>query len=219
MRNMITIINLAILFAITNIFSRPEKVDKESTAESEKSTNERLNEKNDIGTIQSNFTVWPIQWSGDDASNEEVETDEEANEEIMSFISEIVDTKLVHVQHGKLATQRATKRSLKDYAASMVKVQSAMREELRTLAVKKKITIPKDLSEETAGDADAFKDVHGEPFDKKFISTVIKDHKRNVKKLEKATRSKDADVQVFATKYLPVVQSHLDNIKAIKKSY
>ena len=214
MRNMITIINLAILFGITSIFSRPDKADKENATESGKSANELPKQSNDIGTIQSNFTVWPIQWSGDG----EGDTHEGANEELTAFIISMVDTKLVDLEHGKIATQRATKRSLKDYAGAMVKVQSAMREDLSALAVKKKIRIPKDLIEGTKN-ADAFKDVHGESFDKKFISMVIKDYKRNVKKLERATRSKDAEVQVFATKYLPVVQSHLDNLKAIKKTY
>ena len=94
-----------------------------------------------------------------------------------------------------------------------------MREELNALAVKKKINISENLATATAANVDVFKDVHGESFDKKFISNVIKDHKRNVKKLERATRSTDAEVQVFATKYLPVVQSHLNQIKAIKKTY
>jgi putative membrane protein len=214
MRNMITIINLAILFGITSIFSRPDK-SKESEAGSEKSAEEVSKKSNEIGTIQSNFTVWPVQWSGDseDESNAEAS---EGNKELAAFIKEMIDTKLVDVEHGKIATQRATKRSLKDYAAAMVKVQSDMRAELNTLAVKKKIMLPAELLKENA---EELRDVHGESFDKKFISKVIKDHKRNVKKLERATRSKDAEVQVFATKYLPVVQSHLDQIKAIKKTY
>lgn len=216
MRNMITIINLVILFGITSIFSRPDK-SEESEAKSERTADEVLNKSKEIGTIQSNFTVWPIQWSGDDEneSNKEATTNE-ANKELATFISEMIDAKLVDVEHGKIATQRATKRSLKDYAASMVKVQSEMRTELSTLAVKKKIEL---RAEEPVENTDALRDIHGESFDKKFISKVIKDHKKNVKKLERATRSKDAEVQVFATKYLPVVQSNLDKIRAIKKTY
>ncbi len=42
------------------------------------------------------------------------------------------------------------------------------------------------------------------------------DHKRDVKKFERATRSRDADVQVFATRYLPYVQSHLERIRGLK---
>jgi putative membrane protein len=216
MRNMITIINLAILFGITSIFSRHDKADKQGTSIS---TNELVNEGNGIGTIHSNFTVWPIQWSGDEDSKEDVETNEEANHEINRFISDMADTELLNLEHGKLATQRATTRSLKDYAASMVEVQSAMREDLKTLAEKKKVNVPKNFSEDAGRNADVFKNVHGESFDKKFISMVIKDHKRNVKKLERATRSNNAEIQVFATKYLPVVQSHLNNIRAIKKTF
>ena len=159
MRNMITIINLAILFGITSIFSRPDK-SKESEAGSEKSAEEVSKKSNEIGTIQSNFTVWPVQWSGDgeDESNAEAST-MEGNKELAAFIKEMIDTKLVDVEHGKIATQRATKRSLKDYAAAMVKVQSDMRAELNTLAVKKKIMLPAELLKENA---EELRDVHGE---------------------------------------------------------
>jgi putative membrane protein len=59
--------------------------------------------------------------------------------------------------------------------------------------------------------------VHGKSFDKKFIKMMIIDHNRDIKKLERAVLYGDPDIQVFATKYLPIVQSHLDQIKALKK--
>jgi putative membrane protein len=46
---------------------------------------------------------------------------------------------------------------------------------------------------------------------------MILDHKRDVRTFEKATKSNDADVKLFATKYLPVVQSHLEKIRTLKK--
>ena len=82
MRNMITIINLAILFGITSIFSRPDKADQKSAEKSEPGANELLNKPAEIGTIQSNFTAWPVQWSGDDDGASK----EESNEELASFI-------------------------------------------------------------------------------------------------------------------------------------
>ena len=70
---------------------------------------------------------------------------------------------------------------------------------------------------ENADDLEDLRKAHGKAFDKKFIRMMIIDHKRDIVKLEKATRSNDADVQVFATKYLPVVEGHLVKIKALKK--
>jgi predicted outer membrane protein len=218
MRNFITIINLAILFGITSILSRFDQ-------SQEKNTNENgpkgeagavvSSEQNDFTTVQSNFTLWPTQWSGDEKINEK---NEKANDELISFLNEMADSRLVERAQGMLASQRATKRPLKDYGARMARDQSAMLADLTTLATQKNIFLAKDFKDDKAAALNAFKNVHGVSFDRRFISMKIKDYKRAVKKLERSTRSTNADIQVYATKYLPVVQSHLDQIKALKKS-
>ena len=98
----------------------------------------------------------------------------------------------------------------------MVNDQTEMLHEIKKLAALKNIKVPDELGPEKAEGLRELKEVHGKSFDKKFIKMMIIDHKRDVKKFERATRSADADVQVFATKYLPYVQSHLDKIKALK---
>lgn len=212
MRNVITIINLAILFGITSIFSRTENNENDRKTEPGESV-EAVDASKQIETIQSNFTVWPTQWSGDDA--DVTEPDADVSEGSVAFIQEMSDPAIVNLETVKLATQRATKRPLKDYATSVAKDQSTMLDELTGLAKKKKIKL-KSLS--TSDTESRLKQYHGASFDKRFVSMMLKDHKKNLKKLQKATHSKDADIQVFATKYLPVVQSNLDKIKSIKNA-
>ena len=91
----------------------------------------------------------------------------------------------------------------------MVNDQTEMLHEIKKLAVLKNVPVPTGLGPDKAEGLKALKDVHGKSFDKKFIKMMTIDHKRDVKKFERATRSSDADVQVFATRYLPYVQSHL----------
>jgi putative membrane protein len=220
MKNLITIINLAIIVGVTSIFSKyddvQEKKEKDKPVTAVKEA--LVAESESIGTVQSNFAIWPVQWTGDDNEDRGVEK-EEVGETIINFVIEMTETTMRDLERGKIAAQKATKRPLKDFGALMVKDQSSMLDELKLLAVQKNISIPADLDHDKAEDVNELTEVHGVSFDKKFVAMKIKDLKKDLKKIERATRSTDADIQVFATKYLPVVQSHLDRIKALKRTH
>lgn len=214
MRNVIIIINLAILFGITSIFSRTGDNHNDNKAEIQNSGKEVSNAPQEVGTIQSNLALWSLQWG----SNETDEANNEVSEEVAGFIEDMSDSRAVTLEYSRIATQRATKRPLKDYASALVKDQTSMLKELNAIAKKKKMDLT-HLATTDAENINALKDVHGASFDKRFISMMLKDHKKNVKKLQKATRSSDADIQVFATKYLPVVEGHLSKIKALRNDW
>ena len=220
MKNLIIIINLAVIFGVTSIFSKYDNVqEKKGKGEAVTAVKEaHAAESEGIGTVQSNFTIWPVQWTGDDNEDSSVEN-EEVVEAITNFVTEMTETTMMDLERGKIAAQKATKRPLKDFGALMVKDQSSMLDELKLLAVQKNISIPAELDHDKAEEVNELKEVHGVSFDKKFVAMKIKDLKKDVKKIERATRSTDADIQVFATKYLPVVQSHLDRVKALRRTH
>jgi len=139
------------------------------------------------------------------------------DEIVSQFIIESVDARLMDLEEGKVVIQRSTSKNLKEYGDLMMKDQSRMLEELKIIADRKQVKLPSDLSQEKAEGLADLKKEHGTSFDKKFVKMMILDHKRDVKKFEKATKSDDADIKLFATKYLPVVQSHLDKIRTLKK--
>lgn len=215
MRNFIIVINLAVLFGITSIFSKYDNPTNDVSDKQGVATgmDESVVQRKDKVTGQSKSTFWPLQWTGDESPSK----NDFAGEELTSFIMEMTGSRTIDLEHGSLATQRATNRPLKNYGAMIVKDQSAMLADLKALSARKNVVFPNKLKSDLEEDLNALKEVHGEAFDKKFIAMMIKSHKRNVKKLEKATRSSNAEVQVFATKYLPVVQAHLDKIKALRK--
>lgn len=196
MKNLLTIINLSVIFAIASIFATTDGT-HDNTPAGDKSAP-------DNKTAQSSFVKTKL--------------DENAavDESIREFLIEATEARLMDLEEGKTAQQRSTTRSLKDYGTLMVKDQSAMLAELQKLAALKNITLPATLGEDKADGLADLKEEHGKLFDKKFIKMMTIDHKRDVKKFEKATRYSDADVQVFATKYFPVVQSHLTKIRSLK---
>jgi putative membrane protein len=198
MKNLITVINLIIIFVVTAIFSTPPKKNPNKkamqTSTVEEATESGFNVK--VTKPHHKFMV--------DAM-------------ISEFIIESVDARLMDLEEGKVAMQRSTSKNLKEYGDLMIKDQSRMLEELKIIAERKQVKLPSNLSQEKAEGLADLKKEHGESFDKKFIKMMILDHKRDVRKFERATKSNDADVKLFATKYLPVVQSHLEKIRTLKK--
>lgn len=207
MKNLITIINLSIIIVITTIFTQSDKLktNDNKVVKSQKQTSEagRTN------TVTSDFV------------SVELPTKEKskADEVVINFLQEIAEVRLMDLEEGKTAQQRATTKALKDYGSLIAKDQAEMLENLRKIAERKKVSIPSWVGPEKAEALSELKELHGKFFDRKFIKMMMIDHKRDIKKLENAIHYGDADVQVFATRYLPVVQSHLDKIKALKKSH
>lgn len=199
MKNLLTIINLCVIFAIASIFATTDR------AHDNVSATDKL-----IGSIPDNQTTR----SGFVKTN--LDDNASVDESIREFLIESTEARLMDLEEGKTAQQRSTTRRLKEYGALMVKDQSAMLAELQKLAALKKVTLPATLGEAKADGLADLKEEHGKSFDKKFIKMMTIDHKRDVKLFEKATRSSDADVQVFATKYFPIVQSHLAKIRSLK---
>jgi len=203
MKNLIILINIAFIMCISAIFTdheslKPEVSNKNKNKLSEGSTKIRH-------TLSSDFAV-----------SSDGQTKSGTDESLEKFISEMAEARLMDLEEGKVAQQRCTTKDLKLYGTLMVNDQTEMLREIKKLAALKNIKLPDELGPEKAEGLRALKEVHGESFDKKFIKMMTIDHKRDVKKFERATRSDDADVQVFATKYLPYVQSHLAKIRGLK---
>jgi putative membrane protein len=202
MKNLIILINVAIVFGIVAIFTDPESSER---ADAKRSKSEIVEVSSQSGpAAQSNFLISKDERT---ASRDEFVTE---------FITDIAEARMMDLEEGKIAQQRSTTKDLKSYGALMVNDQTEMLNEIKKLAALKGVELPSSLGENKEKGLNDLKEVHGRSFDKKFIKMMIIDHKRDLKKFERATRSTDADIQVFATKYLPFVQSHLQKIKALK---
>lgn len=202
MKNIIILINIAIIAGIAAIFTDPESAERPDAKQSKSEVIDISAEMKP--TAQSNFI-----------SAKDV-TAETTDEFVTEFITDMAEARLMDLEEGKMAQQRSTSRDLKSYGTLMVNDQTEMLNEIKKLAALKGVALPSSLGKQKEKGLNDLKEVHGKSFDKKFIKMMIIDHKRDVKKFERATRSTDADIQVFATRYLPYVESHLQKIKALK---
>jgi putative membrane protein len=204
MKNLIILINIAVIMGISAIFTdheslKPAVNSKDKNKLSEASTKVSQTTASDFAVLANGSEKKPAE-----------------DESLEEFIRETAESRLMDLEEGKVAQQRSTTKDLKSYGTLMVKDQTEMLREIKKLAKLKNIKLPDALGPDKAEGLKDLKDVHGESFDKKFIKKMTIDHKRDVKTFQRATRSSDADIQVFATKYLPYVQSHLDKIRALR---
>ncbi|MGN6165946.1 MAG: DUF4142 domain-containing protein [Flavisolibacter sp.] len=134
------------------------------------------------------------------------------------FVMEAAMGGMMEVQAGNLAQQQAMNQRVKDFGAMMVQDHSQANNELKSLASSKGLMIPDSLPSDKQKHVDAMKKMNGKSFDSHYISMMLDDHKKDVKKFQDESKNaKDADLRNWAGKTLPTLQKHLDSIQAISK--
>jgi putative membrane protein len=138
------------------------------------------------------------------------------DENISDFLTEAADARMMDIAEAKLAILRGTTPEIKKYGKWMVEDQRILLREIRTLAKAKKVTLPQDISTEKANGLSELEEKYDKEFDSKFIKMITIDHRRDVRKFKNAKSINDKEVSAFASKYLPVIESHLEKAKEIK---
>jgi putative membrane protein len=135
------------------------------------------------------------------------------------FAVDAADGGMAEVALGQLAEQKAVGQPVKDFGTMMVKDHSKANDQLKELAQKKGISLPKSLSDENQKLKNDLSAKSGESFDKAYVKAMIKDHKDDIKKFDEATRNvKDTDLRYFFVNTLPVLKMHLATIEKIDKA-
>jgi putative membrane protein len=135
-----------------------------------------------------------------------------------SFVLETAVGGLMEVQAGQIAQQNAQSQRVKDFGGMMVTDHSKANDELTSYASGHGITLPNALPADKQKHVDAMKNMKGSAFDKHYISMMLDDHQKDVAKFKKeSTGANDAQLKTWVTNTLPVLQKHLDSVKAIKK--
>ncbi len=138
------------------------------------------------------------------------------NKDVSDFAVEAASANMMEVELGKIVQEKATNPRIKEFGVMMVNDHSNANDELKRLAEQKNITLPANISKDQQDDINDLNKKTGNDFDKAYMKMMLDDHKKDIKKFEKAGNDlKDADIKSFAMKTLPTLQKHLDSAKAI----
>ena len=124
---------------------------------------------------------------------------------------------MTEINKSKLALTQATNAKLKDFANMMVTDHTDAGNKLMAIAKAKNITLPAGPDTVQQNQITDLSKKTGKAFDKAYVDQMVMDHQQTVDLFKKGQQTvKDTSLKAFITNTLPVIQKHLDAIKAIK---
>jgi putative membrane protein len=138
---------------------------------------------------------------------------------VNKFLEQAAVGGMVEVEMGKIGQQKAALKSIKDFAAMIVKDHTAANTQLSTLAAAKGFTLPAALPAEKQEHLNDLKSNSGKDFDSYYINMMVEDHISDIALFEGASKSPDTAVSAFAAKVLPVLQKHYKQARELSMQF
>jgi putative membrane protein len=133
-----------------------------------------------------------------------------------AFYKSAAEGGIAEVELGKLAQEKSSSQSVKDFGAMMVSDHSAANEKLNGIAAAKNMQLPLRPSIGQMATKAKLEVLSGATFDKSYIKGMVKDHQEDIKEFQKeAARGRDPEAKAFAKATLPTLRAHLKKIQAI----
>jgi putative membrane protein len=134
------------------------------------------------------------------------------------FIKNTAESGMIEVRLSELATQKASRPDVKEFAQMLVTDHSMLNEGLKALASSKAVQLSAIIAPTGAA---KFKDLEtfqtGKAFDNEFLSYTASSHRRMVREFEEAAKDvADADLKAWINKSLPTLRTHLDKALAMQ---
>jgi putative membrane protein len=121
---------------------------------------------------------------------------------------------MLEVKLAELAQSNASSPSVKQFANTMITDHGKSNQELKGLALEKKISLPANLSDKSQKTYEWYTKKKGEDFDKAYMKCMVKDHKKDVCAFKKeAKKGKDPEIKKWASDKVPVLKGHLEMAK------
>jgi len=135
-----------------------------------------------------------------------------------NFIMAAAQGGMTEVKLGELASTSGTREDVKEFGQMMVKDHTAINDDLKTLAAQKGVVLPSTLDAEHQGMVDKMAALTGSEFDDAYINGMIQAHQMDDKAFNaESTATQDVDIKYFLGISIPVVETHLQHITAMKK--
>ncbi len=154
-----------------------------------------------------------------DSARSQNDTMPAVDKKASDFLTKAASGGILEVQLGQMAQQNGIDPRVKDFGLMMIRDHTKGNDELKALAAQKGITVPQTLSDDHQKHLDELGKQEGKDFDKAYIDMMQSDHKGDIEEYTDASEKiDDADIKGFAKKTIPMLQMHLDSVKAIKAS-
>ncbi|MEI9998315.1 MAG: DUF4142 domain-containing protein [Verrucomicrobiota bacterium] len=134
------------------------------------------------------------------------------------FMVQAAQGGMTEVELGKVASEKGGTDQVKQFGAQMVTDHTKANDELKGLAEKKGVTLSGSLDAHHQAMVDRMSKMSGPDFDKAYVGGMVRDHERTVELFQQEAQSgQDPEVKDFASKTLPTLQGHLNEIKGLQQ--
>jgi putative membrane protein len=135
------------------------------------------------------------------------------------FVKDAASGGMMEVELGKYAEQNAMNPRVKNFGAMMVRDHTKANDELRSIATNKSIDLSQSGQNKNDREMSDLQKKTGKDFDKAYMKMMVDDHKKDIDEFRKqADNGNDPDLKSFASKCLPILQTHQDSAVSILNS-
>lgn len=125
---------------------------------------------------------------------------------------------MFEVQSSKLALQKAQRGDVKDVAQMLIKDHTKANEELKQIVARQMpdLKLPQSLPMKENSEVEALRNASSSDFDASFIRLQMKAHQQAIDIFSEAAKNaSQPELQAFAKKTLPVLETHLQRIREL----
>jgi putative membrane protein len=138
----------------------------------------------------------------------------------MMYVQEASQAGIGELELANLALERSKNENIKQYARQMIQDYTGLNQELMELAQQKGMNLPTNLSPKYRALKTQLSKLSGVNFDQAYISEAgINGHMENlVMHTRQIQLGEDPDLQAFAAKNFPILETHLQLVEFILMS-
>jgi putative membrane protein len=134
------------------------------------------------------------------------------------FVEKAAIGGMMEVELGRHASQYGSSPAVRSFGERMVADHSRANAELTSIAKQQGLPVPTAMDEKHRKEVSELTEKKGSEFDEAYMKMMVSDHKADVAEFKSQAKQGKTQVDRFAAKTLPTLESHLTQAKSVKES-
>ena len=132
------------------------------------------------------------------------------------FLHKAAEGGMAEIQLGQLAAQKGGSDVVKQFGQKMVEDHTRLNDQLKPIAASLGVAEPKQLSKTDQAEYDKLNSVSGDAFDNEYITTMVKDHRKDLHEFRnEQSATTNPDLKMAVAQAEQVISQHLSMIESI----
>ncbi|HWZ52361.1 MAG TPA: DUF4142 domain-containing protein [Granulicella sp.] len=132
------------------------------------------------------------------------------------FLHKAAEGGMAEIQLGQLAAQKGGSDVVKQFGQKMVEDHTRLNDQMKPIAASLGVAEPKQLSKTDQAEYDKLNSVSGDAFDNEYITTMVKDHRKDLHEFRnEQSATTNPDLKMAVAQAEQVISQHLSMIESI----